>query len=48
MKTDPDDQAWFWIQAWQAGERQADKEIAAGLGTFYPDVESFLEALDES
>ena len=28
---DPD-QAWFWTPEWQAGERKADAEIAAGEG----------------
>jgi AbrB family looped-hinge helix DNA binding protein len=26
----PDDQAWFWTPDWQAGEAEADKEIADG------------------
>ncbi len=26
----PADQAWFWAPQWQAGEREADAEIAAG------------------
>lgn len=28
-------QAWYWTPEWQAGERQADAEIAAGLGDRY-------------
>ncbi len=24
-------QAWFWTPEWQAGEREADQEYAAGL-----------------
>jgi antitoxin PrlF len=24
------DQAWFWTDGWQAGEREADADIAAG------------------
>jgi hypothetical protein len=24
------DQAWFWTEKWQAGEREADRQIAAG------------------
>jgi bifunctional DNA-binding transcriptional regulator/antitoxin component of YhaV-PrlF toxin-antitoxin module len=43
---DPD-QAWFWTEEWQAGEREADEEIAAGRGTFYENGEAFLEALRE-
>ena len=30
LKTIPADQAWFWSPQWQAGEREADWEIAAG------------------
>lgn len=43
---DPD-QAWFWTPDWQAGEREADAEIAAGGGTRYRSDEEFLAALDE-
>ena len=27
------DQAWFWTDAWQAGEREASEDIAAGRTT---------------
>jgi len=30
LKTIPAGQAWFWSPQWQAGEREADREIAAG------------------
>lgn len=43
---DPD-QAWFWTPEWQAGEREADAEIAPGKGTRYHGDEEFLAALDE-
>lgn len=43
---DPD-QAWFWTPEWQAGEREADADIAAGRGTRYRGDEEFLAALDE-
>jgi AbrB family looped-hinge helix DNA binding protein len=39
-------QAWFWTPEWQAGERQADAEIAAGLGERFESDEEFLAALD--
>ena len=26
----PKDQEWFWTKEWQAGERQADADLAAG------------------
>ncbi|MDF9809862.1 antitoxin MazE [Aurantimicrobium minutum] len=41
----PADQAWFWTQEWQEGERQADAEAAAGHGTVYNSGEEFLESL---
>jgi antitoxin PrlF len=40
-------QAWFWTPEWQAGEREADAEIAAGGGTRYGSDEDFLGALDD-
>jgi hypothetical protein len=43
---DPD-QAWFWTPEWQASEREADAEIAAGGGTRYHSDEEFRAALDE-
>jgi hypothetical protein len=43
---DPD-QAWFWTPEWQAGEREADADIAAARGTRYNSDEEFLDALDE-
>ena len=30
LKTIPAGQAWFWSPQWQAGEREADREIAVG------------------
>ena len=46
MKVIDATQAWFWTPEWQAGERQADAEIAAGLGDRYESDEEFLAALD--
>lgn len=40
---DPD-QAWFWTEEWQAGEHEADAEIAAGRGQVYEDAEEFLDS----
>lgn len=45
-EADPD-QAWFWTPEWQAKEREADADIAAGRGTFYDSTDAFLAALDE-
>ena len=38
----PTDQAWFFTPSWQAGERQADEQIAGGEGDFYASDEDFL------
>ena len=40
------DQAWFWTEEWQAGEREADADIAAGRTTFHASSEEFLAALE--
>jgi hypothetical protein len=42
---DPE-QAWFWTPEWQAGEREADADIAAGRTTVFHSEEEFFEALD--
>lgn len=41
---DPD-QAWFWTPAWQAGEREADQQIAAGDGKVHRSTEGFARRL---
>lgn len=43
----PADQAWFWTPEWQAGEREADAQIAAGRGTRQHSLEDFLAELDK-
>jgi hypothetical protein len=40
------DQAWFWTEEWQAGERDVDTQIATGRGTIYRSDEAFDAALD--
>ena len=40
-------QAWFWTQAWQAGEARASADIEAGRTTVYGTTEDFLAALSE-
>ncbi len=42
---DPE-QAWFWTPEWQAREREADEDLAAGHFTRYESDEEFLAALD--
>lgn len=41
---DPD-QWWFWTPEWQAGEKQADLEIEAGLGKTYDDTDDLVSDL---
>jgi len=38
-------QAWFWTPEWQAKEREADEDIAAGRGERFESDEEFLAAL---
>jgi hypothetical protein len=40
------DQAWYWTEKWQAGEREADRDLAAGRLTHYASDEEFDAALD--
>ncbi len=41
------DQAWFWTREWQARERDADNDLAAGRVTTFESNEELLAALDE-
>lgn len=43
--TDPS-QGWFWDPEWQAGEFEADAEVAAGQGEVHSSTEELLAALD--
>jgi AbrB family looped-hinge helix DNA binding protein len=38
-------QAWYWTEEWQAGEREADADLAAGRFETFESGEEFLEAL---
>jgi bifunctional DNA-binding transcriptional regulator/antitoxin component of YhaV-PrlF toxin-antitoxin module len=38
-------QAWFWAPEWQAGEREADADRAAGRVESFDSGEDFVEAL---
>ena len=40
------EQAWFWTREWQAKEREADEELAAGRGTTYANDDDFIGALE--
>ena len=46
MKLIDASQAWFWTPEWQEGERQADAEIAAGLGMRFESDEEMIAFLD--
>lgn len=43
----PRAQAWFWTQEWQAAERAADADQAAGRFTRYDSDEDFLTSLTD-
>jgi hypothetical protein len=40
----PADQAWFWSERWQAMEREADADIAAGRTVVVDGLEGLLGA----
>lgn len=46
LKMIPADQAWFWTETWQRGEREASADIAAGRTRVFKDATDFLDALD--
>lgn len=41
----PADQQWFWTEEWQAGEREAQAEIDAGLTKSFTSAEELMEDL---
>ncbi|MDR7087602.1 hypothetical protein J2X11_002441 [Aeromicrobium panaciterrae] len=41
----PADQAWFWSEPWQRGEREASDDLAAGRVESFKNSESFLDSL---
>jgi antitoxin PrlF len=43
LKMIPADQAWFWTDSWQKGEREASADIAQGRLETFKDDESFLD-----
>jgi antitoxin PrlF len=46
MTVIPADQRWFWTDQWQAGEREAAAQIAAGQVAAFPDAETMFADLD--
>lgn len=43
LKMIPADQAWFWTDSWQKGEREASADIAAGRVETFKDDDAFLD-----
>lgn len=44
----PAQDAWFWTEEWQAGEREVDQLLAAGQVTTTDGVEEFLASLPQA
>jgi antitoxin PrlF len=42
----PSDQAWYFTQAWQAGTRQVEDEIAVEAGTVHGSAQAMFTHLD--
>jgi len=42
----PASQAWFWSERWQALEREADADVAAGRTSVSNGPDQFLAELD--
>jgi bifunctional DNA-binding transcriptional regulator/antitoxin component of YhaV-PrlF toxin-antitoxin module len=43
--TIPADQAWYWTEEWQAGEREVDEEAARGEDSTFDSAEEFVAHL---
>lgn len=46
MTSIPADQRWFWTEEWQAGEREASKQIVTGDLEVYDDMATLLADID--
>ncbi len=46
MKAIPAEQAWFWNEEWQKGEKEATKDIKHGRVKGFTSMEKLLEELD--
>jgi antitoxin PrlF len=42
----PANQRWFWTEQWQAGEREAADQIAAGQTKIFEDAKAMFADLD--
>jgi hypothetical protein len=38
-------QEWFWTEAWQKAEREAEADLAAGIYETFDSMEDFLKGL---
>mgnify|MGYP005846590403 CR=1 FL=1 len=45
IEQDTADQAWFWTAEWQAKEREADEDLAAGRYKDFDTMDDFLADL---
>lgn len=43
----PAEQSWFWAERWQAMERAADADVAAGRATVVDGLEGLIAHLDD-
>lgn len=41
----PEDQAWFWTEEWQAGEREVDEALKNGEYKDFDSIEALLTEL---
>jgi beta-mannanase len=40
-----EDQAWFWTEEWQAGEREAESDLATGRYQSFDTMEALIDDL---
>jgi hypothetical protein len=40
-----EDQAWFWTEEWQVGEREAEADLAAGRYQVFDKMEDMIDDL---
>lgn len=43
VEIDPE-QAWFWTEEWQAGERRAEEDLEQGRYEDFDDVDEFFDS----
>ncbi len=41
-----EDQAWFWTKEWQAGEQEAEADLAAGRYQSFDTMDELIEDLE--